>query len=460
MSPVSNEGRLKVERLKTGLRMGGPINGSMSATVASGASGYQQLFTEVLKEYKKRTGKDPTGHALVAQLRDCVSPDDVTALLRKQAEEIDEAHRASWRGQLSERIAPIARVIRPLCDAAGKAAGLGFKPGEAIFGGIGIILAVPENHVKNHRALLQWFEQMGRCLRRLEILIVPGDVLFDDTMTEIVVGILMELIRILAILSQKIGIIDGWIPKAKRRFKKGIAALSGDDDIGNALRKLDRLTKEENLMVTALASRDIAIVKREQERQERMQQAGRYRTWLSVPNCSTNQVIASEARHSDTSMWLVRGDLYEAWRRGGALLWITGKPGAGKTVHCSTVINDLESLLRCGGSQAALAYFYCDFRDTQKQSYRSLLSSLLVDLSTQSDASDNMLRELYSKHGDGSRDPTDDDLAQCLKGMLRQSGGTQYIVVDALDEMPNYGLSSSRRKTLGLVKDLIDLGLP
>ncbi|KAI0265318.1 hypothetical protein BC834DRAFT_181064 [Gloeopeniophorella convolvens] len=191
-----------------------------------------------------------------------------------------------------------------------------------------------------------------------------------------------------------------------------------------------------------------------------MQQAERYQKWLCAPESSTNQVIASKARHSDTSMWLVRSNLYEAWRREGTLLWITGKPGAGKTVHCSVTINDLESLRSGGGSQIALAYFYCDFRNTQKQSYRNLLASLLVDLSTQSDTSDNILRELYSKYGNGSRFPRDDDLAQCLKEVLRQSGGTQYIVVDALDEMPNYGLSSSRRETLELVKDLIGLRLP
>ncbi|KAI0265319.1 hypothetical protein BC834DRAFT_181054 [Gloeopeniophorella convolvens] len=188
-----------------------PQNRSMPATQVVGASHYQQLFTEVLKEYKKKTGKDPTDHATVAQLSDCVSPDEVTALLRKQAENINEEYRASWRAQLCERIAPFARVICPLCDTAGKATGNVFKPGEAIFGGIGIILAIPDIHVKNHQALLQWFEQMGNCLGRLEILITPGDAPSNDAITKIVVDILIELIRTLAIVSQRIDFINGCI---------------------------------------------------------------------------------------------------------------------------------------------------------------------------------------------------------------------------------------------------------
>ncbi|KAI0272290.1 ankyrin repeat-containing domain protein [Gloeopeniophorella convolvens] len=447
----------------------------MSATGASSAASYHSLFTEALKNYKNKTGQDPTAHALVAQLSRCTSPEEVTALLQKETEKQDETHKSRWRTRMLEKVTPIIGVIRPLCDTAGKAAGLAFGPSETIFGVIGILLTIPDNYTKNHEALIQLLEQIAHFLGRLGTFVVPEDLPSDDAMTKIIMDILVELIRIFALLTQRARTSDTFLrkflalsghvtqlnassAKAKRGFKKVLAIVSGDNEIESMLKRLDDLTKVEHLMATAQARRDIAIVKREQRRQERMQQEQRYRTWLSVPNSSTNQVTASEARYSDTSMWLVRGKVYEAWKSSGTLLWIIGKPGAGKTVICSTVIQNLD-LLRSNSSSAALAYFYCDFRDTTKQSYRSLLVSLLIDLSTQSDESENILRELFSRHKDGSQEPEIGVLKKCLEEMLVQSDDTKYIVIDALDEMPNYGISSSREETLELMSWLIGLRL-
>ncbi|KAI0264844.1 hypothetical protein BC834DRAFT_970413 [Gloeopeniophorella convolvens] len=429
----------------------------MPAIEPSSAEHYHSLFLEALENYKKKTGRDPVAHTLVAQLN--TSPEEVTRLLQEEAERLDAVHKSRWRTRMCEKIAPIVEIIRPLCDTAGKATGLAFKPGETIFGVIGILLTIPDNYKKNHEALMGLLEQMTHFLGRLRTLIVPEDVPFDDAMTKIIVDILVELIRAFALLTERMSPSDGFIPMAKRRLRKALATFSGDKEVESMLKRLDELTKVEHLMATAETRRDIAIVKREQRRQERMQRAERYQKWLSVPNSSTNQATASEARYSDTSMWLVRGQAYEEWKSSGTLLWVTGKPGAGKTVICSTVIKDLQDSLRSSGSSTTLAYFYCDFRDTNKQSYRSLLGSLLIDLSTQSDVSDNLLHDLFSKYEDGSREPDANDLMDCLKEMLVQSDGTRYIVVDALDEMPNYGVSSSRAKSLELVSNLMSLGL-
>ncbi|KAI0264851.1 hypothetical protein BC834DRAFT_843821 [Gloeopeniophorella convolvens] len=401
---------------------------------SSAAEHYHSLFLEALENYKKKTGRDPVAHTLVAQLN--TSPGEVTRLLQEEAERLDAAHKSRWRTCMCEKIAPIVNIIRPLCDTAGKATGLAFKPGEAIFGSIGILLTIPGNYMKNHETFMGLLEQMVHFLRRLGTLIVPEDVLFDDGMMKIIVDILVELIRVFALLTDRMSLSDAFIHR----------------EVESMLKRLDELTKVEHLMAMAEARRDIAIVRREKQRQERMQQAERYRSWLSVPNSSTNQRIASEARHSDTSMWLVRGEVYEAWKSSGALLWVTGKSGAGKTVICSTVIKDLQDSLRSSGYSGAVAYFYCDFRDTQKQSDRGLLGSLLMDLSTQSDESDQLLRDLFSKCGGGSREPDANDLIRCLKEMLARSDGIKYIVVDALDEMPNHGVYSSRARSLELIR--------
>ncbi len=111
---------------------------------------------------------------------------------------------------------------------------------------------------------------------------------------------------------------------------------------------------------------------------------------------------------------------------------------------------------------AFLAYFYFDFKDTAKQDLRALLSSLLVQLSDQSDTFCDALSSLYLAHNRGSRQPTNDSLAECLKNMLTAAGKTQIcFVIDALDECPNdLGIPSSREKVLNLVKELVGLRHP
>ena len=111
---------------------------------------------------------------------------------------------------------------------------------------------------------------------------------------------------------------------------------------------------------------------------------------------------------------------------------------------------------------AFLAYFYFDFKDTGKQDSHALLSSLLVQLSNQSEQFCDVLRGLYSDHDDGSQKPNHTSLLRCLNGMLAIAGPAPvYLVLDALDECPNdSGIPSSRGKVLKLVKELVELRHP
>ncbi len=111
---------------------------------------------------------------------------------------------------------------------------------------------------------------------------------------------------------------------------------------------------------------------------------------------------------------------------------------------------------------AFLAYFYFDFKDKGKQDFRALLSSLLVQLSDQSDQFHDVLLGLYSEHRDGSEQPTDDSLTQCLKNMLTIAEQLPiYLIMDALDECPNdSGIPSSREKVLKLLEELVKFHHP
>jgi hypothetical protein len=109
-----------------------------------------------------------------------------------------------------------------------------------------------------------------------------------------------------------------------------------------------------------------------------------------------------------------------------------------------------------------MAYFYFDFRGADKQNRRSLLLSLLSQLSARSDLCCDILHRIYVTHDNGAHKPTDDVLIQCLKETLTLSNDQPlYIIVDALDECPStFGMPSPKELVLNLVKELVKLSLP
>jgi hypothetical protein len=130
------------------------------------------------------------------------------------------------------------------------------------------------------------------------------------------------------------------------------------------------------------------------------------------------------------------------------------------TLTSSVIIRDIKPMSDAGS--AFLAYFYFDFKDTEKQDSRALLSSLLVQLSNQSDQFCDILHGIYSENKDGSQQPETASLLRCLKDMLAIAGPHPiYLVMDALDECPNdSGIPSSREKVLMTVKELVELRHP
>ena len=108
---------------------------------------------------------------------------------------------------------------------------------------------------------------------------------------------------------------------------------------------------------------------------------------------------------------------------------------------------------------ASMAYFYCDFRDEDKQNHRSILLSILFQLSAQTNRCFDALSKLYSEHDDGAQKPSDTVLKACLNDVLTvPDQGPVFLIVDALDECPdNTGMPSSREQVLDLVKNFVGL---
>jgi len=108
-----------------------------------------------------------------------------------------------------------------------------------------------------------------------------------------------------------------------------------------------------------------------------------------------------------------------------------------------------------------MAYYYFDFRDVKKQDCYGLVSSLVWQLSAKSDSCYNVLYKLYLDNNRGMQKPDIDALKECLADMVSLPGqGQIYIIVDALDECPNFpGTPSAREEVLEFVKEIVNLKL-
>jgi ankyrin repeat protein len=372
-----------------------------------------------------------------------------------------------------------------------------FPPANVVFAGIGILLSAVKDVRASQDKLVDLFERIEMFFQRLEIY---KDVPPTTEMTDVIVRIMVEVLCVLGIATNEI---------KQSRMKKYARKLIGRTEMEDAMKRLDKLTQKEarmaaaqNLKVThAVDERVMAVVGQvkaidnrvvdvddrvqvvddkvtevvydgkqakivmqqktsDVDQVKRNQLRENIRQWLSPPDTATNHNIACNTHHKKTASWFCQGSIYREWKSTGSLLWVHGKPGSGKTVLSSTVIQDIETTCKAGN--ASMAYFYFDFRDANKQGLRNLLCSLITQLSAHSAPRCDILSYLYSAHDEGMKQPSDSALAECLKGMLTlPDQRPTYLIVDALDESPNRSrVPSARERVLQFLKELVDLALP
>lgn len=162
------------------------------------------------------------------------------------------------------------------------------------------------------------------------------------------------------------------------------------------------------------------------------------REWLSAPDPSVNFQKALKLREPNTGLWMLENDLYKKWKDEASFIWLHGIPGCGKTILSSTL---LESLIQHATNipNTAVAYFYFDFRDPQKQDPELMIRSLISQLLQQCVTIPLYLYELYSSCYWMDRERRRPPLFVLLKALrqLIEDIPCTYVIVDALDECEN-----------------------
>jgi Cdc6-like AAA superfamily ATPase len=143
---------------------------------------------------------------------------------------------------------------------------------------------------------------------------------------------------------------------------------------------------------------------------------------------------ACSSRKVGTGAWFTEGQNYRNWLiTPKSFLWLNGKPGCGKTVLSSTIVQNIA--IYCDENEGCvMAYFYFSFTDPAKEQCSNMLCSILAQLAAQVDITPECLASLHRAYQRGI--PPPEELKSSLQILVNEMPFLNvYIVVDAVDEI-------------------------
>ncbi|KAF9225617.1 ankyrin [Gyrodon lividus] len=178
------------------------------------------------------------------------------------------------------------------------------------------------------------------------------------------------------------------------------------------------------------------VTRTERKKQIDPKEVTEFLRWLDGLDCTGKHEDTLELRQAETCTWLPETERYRSWRRGDiSFLWLEGKPGSGKSVLASSVIDELEHSQRGG---EVLVFFYCDFRNERSTNppeiMRSLISQLLRLANIDEIDCRDAVSELVERKSRGAAPPNDMKLLTRLVRSAAKLHDQPLIVIDALDE--------------------------
>jgi hypothetical protein len=202
-----------------------------------------------------------------------------------------------------------------------------------------------------------------------------------------------------------------------------------DDELQSIQDKLKQLQQKENLYaaietlkVTISINDTITKTLRRKEDQEVL-------SWLSSTTSQKNHGIARKKHEPTTGNWFLQSDQFTQWSNATkSSLWLYGKPGSGKTIICSTIIDHIVEI--CGSGNAQCAYFYFDFQAKWKDD--DMLRSIIAQLCAGTNEIPRELHHLYQQCRTGQRQPHRANLLEIL--CLLTTSSRNFVILDALDE--------------------------
>ncbi|KAK2783534.1 hypothetical protein FQN53_009157 [Emmonsiellopsis sp. PD_33] len=171
--------------------------------------------------------------------------------------------------------------------------------------------------------------------------------------------------------------------------------------------------------------------------------------WFDDPKFEHRHKEILSQRHPKTADWLLGTDQFKAWLgdQDSSLLWCHGKPGVGKSVIASNVIDYLSGQYP-KQNNIGILYVYYDYRNERLKDLGLVISGIMLQLCQKCNTMSPKLNTFKDEHHDPLVECTPD-----LYSEVARSFKKIFLIVDALDECP----VQDRDKIIGFLFKAMDI---
>ncbi|ERF69533.1 hypothetical protein EPUS_01862 [Endocarpon pusillum Z07020] len=153
--------------------------------------------------------------------------------------------------------------------------------------------------------------------------------------------------------------------------------------------------------------------------------------WLSADEDRQDETLQrlSDSRQPETCDWIKSKPKFQTWCGGDAdsrLIWLQGKPGSGKTILSSFIIEHLK----CKEQQVTVSYYFCNHRMVDRDTMSNILCTSAVQILRQHPEIVPVVHSEYYEKWSGKASRT---MKKMLKDILAGVSCAR-IVIDGLDE--------------------------
>ncbi|KAI0455785.1 hypothetical protein F5B21DRAFT_182284 [Xylaria acuta] len=156
--------------------------------------------------------------------------------------------------------------------------------------------------------------------------------------------------------------------------------------------------------------------------------------WLSKSNPYENHESANSIHLKGTCSWMFDCKDWEVWTQASSsFLWLSGFPGAGKTILFSQIVSRLLNQRHENCNSIGVAYFYCDFRRKEFQCAKSVVGSIVAQLCSQFPYPNSLVFAYNNSKIPGqNQHPSWEILEETLSWISKDQ--RTFVLIDAVDE--------------------------